>query len=1036
MSKGYVKISILGMLLHFSGDFYVHGKTLIPISNTYGNVFHFQKHPLKIVDEFGKPLVGAQIIGSTKDIIGQSDGEGKVILSGLTGQELVTVLAKGYYPKEINIGQQQLVAMVPRYVQQQDTVQVLYDRKAKANVLGSVATVYNSALNSTPSSLYLNALIGRLPGFYTQEVGGFRSARTAAITAQDLAGSLPSDDTKYNTSLTDNSELIFQLRGQNPVTLIDGVQREIYAIDPESIESITVAKDALSTLFLGQRSSRGILQITTKRGAVGAPRISFSAETGIQQNLKMQKPLEAHQYAYLYNEALLNAGRQPVYTQVDFDAYKNGDSPVLFPNVNWYDATIRNNNPISRFNLGVNGGVKNARYYLNLSYLSQQGMFKSSDEFSYATNLQQSRYLINSAIDLDVTKDFTIGLQLFGRIQDGRQPGAGVKNIMNTLYSTPNNAYPIFNPDGSYGGSSVFRTNLYQMTTGSGYLLDNTRDLLANLDFNYKLDQWLPGLYVKGKLNVSSGSSSLTDRNRKQPVYNVRYNDQGELVYVRYGTIEDQPNSFATTSSANFFYYQGTVGYDRSFDNGHSFGFKVFMDKQTSNYQFDLPAIYSNYAGSFDYNFKQRYFLEVALNYSGFNRFQPGERHGLFYATGLGWDLAKEDFMHTTSPWLNQLKLRATNGRTGNINENALGYYSWRAAYGQRGVEGYDFGSEYAYVNSIIEKGLANIGATWEKADKLNIGLDVGLWNDKFRLTAEYFRDKYFDLLQQRGSTIELIGIAYPNENIGKNLYEGQELTVTYQNKINSFNYFVTANASRMRTEVLYMNEVFQKYDWNRRTGKPVGQAFGYIADGLIQTQEEADNAPLLNGNKVHPGDVKLRDLNGDGIINSYDQAPIGTTKPTIYYGATFGFNWKGIDFAMLWQGVANRSYQQVDYSFGSNGEGQGFAYMLDRWTPETAQTAKYPRLTVGADPTNTPMYTGSSFWIKNGAYLRLRNVDLGYTFPQLLTQRIKLSSLRVFVNAQNLLTLTPYSRLDPEVYSPTAYPAQRIISFGVNIKL
>src|SRR5690606_5023841 len=213
--------------------------------------------------------------------------------------------------------------------------------------------------------------------------------------------------------------------------------------------------------------------------------------------------------------------------------------------------------------------------------------------------------------------------------------------------------------------------------------------------------------------------------------------------------------------------------------------------------------------------------------------------------------------------------------------------YSWRTSYGQGGSDGYDFGSEYSYVNSIVEKGLPNVDATWEKGSKLNVGLDMALWQSMFTLSAAYYRDSYSDLLQGRGSTIELIGISYPNENIGKNLYEGQELELTYQNHVGNFNYFVTANASRMRTEVLYMNEMFQKYSWNRRTGMPVGQTFGYLADGLIQTQAEADAAPRLAGNVVYPGDVKLVDLNDDGIINIYDQTALGSTKPLLYFGTT-----------------------------------------------------------------------------------------------------------------------------------------------------
>ncbi|RZK63527.1 MAG: SusC/RagA family TonB-linked outer membrane protein, partial [Pedobacter sp.] len=336
-----------------------------------------------------------------------------------------------------------------------------------------------------------------------------------------------------------------------------------------------------------------------------------------------------------------------------------------------------------------------------------------------------------------------------------------------------------------------------------------------------------------------------------------------------------------------------------------------------------------------------------------------------------------------------------TYGKTGNTNEGGLGYYSWRASFGQDGNNGYDLGSQYSFKSGLVERGLANVNATWEKAHKINVGLDMAFFNSHFKLTADVYRDKYFDLLQQRGSTIELIGMTYPNENIGENLYTGQELSLTYQNNINSFNYFITINASRMKSEVVYMNEIQQKYSWNNRTGMPVGQTFGYLANGLIQTQAEADAAPLLAGTKVYPGDVKLVDLNGDGIINVFDQTALGNTKPVVYYGATLGFSIKGFDMSVLLQGVENRTYQQTDYSFGTNGDRQGYQYLLGRWTPETAATATYPRLTLGSNGNNTPLFNNSSFWTHSGEYLRIRNIDVGYTIPYSITSRIKVAGLR-----------------------------------------
>ncbi len=1030
MLKRCLKLSSLGIVLLICCLQTVCAQQRTANSSGSGSQEGQAGYTITVLDEFGKALEGAKIkVAGTNDV--STDSEGKVSINAGN----VVVSYNGYYSKTVNVQKNATVRLLPQYLYKQETVNVLYDEKAENEVLGAVSSVNNNQIRTTPTSLYLNALTGRLPGFYTQEMSGFRSARTTPVTVDDF-GSRPNSATTYNSSLSDNSEVGYSLRGQLPVTIIDGVQRDIYSIDPESIQSITVLKDALSTLLLGQKSSRGVLQVTTRRGVLGPPRISFTAQTGFQNSLKTPKPLSSYQYAYLYNEALLNSGRSPAYTEADFNAFRNGTDRTIYPDVNWYDQVLKDDAPITKYSLGVTGGTKTARYALDVSYLNQKGMFQSSDAFNYSTNLELSRYVINSNIDVDVTKSFNIGLQLFGRVQDGRQPGAGTNNILSALNSTPNNAYPVFNPDGTYGGSSIYTTNLYQQVTGSGYLVDNTRDMMANLDLKYKFDNWLPGLYLGGKINVSSSSSGIINRNSQQPVYDVTLNAQGQQVYSRYGSIADQPNSFGTTSTANFFYAQGVLGYESQSAGDHHFGGKLFFDQQTANYQFDLPATYTDIAATGDYNYQQKYFAEAAINYAGFSRFQPGNKFGWFYAGGLGWNIAAESFIKDNVQWINKLKLRATYGQTGNTNEGSLGYFSWRASYGQDGTNGYALGSQYAFISGLVEKGLANVNATWEKAHKFNVGLDMAFFNSHLGVTADFYRDVYYDLLQQRGSTIEIIGQAYPNENIGKNLYTGQEVSLTYRNNVRAFNYFITANASRMKTEVLYMNELQQAYPWNYRTGMPVGQTFGYLSDGLIQTQEEADKAPLLAGTKVYPGDVKLVDLNNDGIIDRYDQTALGNTKPLMYYGATLGFSIKGFDLSVLLQGVKNRTYQQTDYSFGQNGDRQGYDYMLNRWTPETAQTATYPRLTLGFNANNTPYLNNASYWTRSGEYFRIRNIDVGYTFPYSISSKLKVSSFRIFANAQNLFTSTPYSRLDPEIYGSTAYPAQRIINAGFNIKL
>ncbi len=928
---------------------------------------------------------------------------------------------------------------------------VLYGTTTADRMLGSISTVYSNELSTTPASLYAYALPGRLAGLNVNQTSGFYTATTSGLTDLDIfVGNIPKNNSGIGP--TDNTEFNIQLRGhaasfgQSPLTIVDGVQREIYSLDPESIESVSILKDALSTVLLGQNSSRGALLVTTKLPQAGAPHLSFTAETGTQASLGLQDPLPAYKYAYLVNEALLNDGRSPAYTGADFNAYRNGTDPIGHPDVNWYNTIIKKNPLLTRYNLNVNGGGAAARYIVALSYLNQDGFYKTDDANSYNTNLQLKRYLINSKVEIDVNRNFNIGLQLFGRLQQGNQPGAGSGTILNTLLSTPNNAYAVRNPDGSYGGNANYRNNLLSMVQNSGYQNDNTKDVMANLDLAYKFDDWVPGLWFKAKGNVSVQSSSLINRSKQAPVFSLAVSSAGDSTYNRYGSIVNQTNSFTATSWARYTFAQASLGYDRKVGSGN-LSAMLLADRKTSLFNYDIPSALTNYAGKVSYGYKGKYFAEAALNNSGYDRYQPGKQRGWFYAGGLGWNLAKEDFISKNATWINMLKVRATYGRTGNANIDNYGYFVYRQYY--QDVAGtYGIGSAYPNSGGLAESGtpgnqtLANVDATWEKANKLDIGLDVSLFNNHFQLTADYYYERYFDVLQRRGKTIELIGQNYPVENIGIDTYKGVELTMTYQSNFKNFNYFITGNASLQASNVVFMDEQFQRYEWNKQTGHPVGQRYGLIADGFIQTAAEAASAATIVGYTPHVGDFKYKDLNSDGVIDQFDIAPVGKERPVIYYGLNVGFSYKGFAVSALLQGVSNREmyvnngYTDAGFQGQNNGFSQAYEQIQGRWIPENDGIATYPRLTAGGNGYNyNPLFTSNSFFLRNGNYFRLKNVNVEYNLPYHLIKKLKLAGVKIFANGLNLATWSAYDQVDPEVSLPS-YPVQRVINFGINIKI
>lgn len=925
---------------------------------------------------------------------------------------------------------------VRHYLSAPAKVDVLYGTRSADNILGSMSSVYTNQLTSTPASLYAYALAGRLPGLYTQQTRGWVSTNTAAVTYTDaIFGEFPTSGTVGSKGPSDNTEINLLLRGQAPVTIVDGVQRDIYTIDPENIESVSVLKDALSTILLGVRSSRGVILVTTKKPLTGPTRLSFTAQTGVQMPLNLPKPLPAYQYDYLYNEALSNQGLQNAYTYNDFEAYRTHSDPYGHPDVDWFNTILKKSSLISRYSLNISGGGGAARYVVGLGFMDQTGLFRT-DNKDYNTQAQIKRYTINTNIDVDVTKYFTTQLQLFARIQDGNQPGGGTDNIITSMYTTPNNAYPVFNPDGSLGGSQAYPRNLYGMVNRSGYIQDYTRDINANLTLQYKFDQFVKGLWFRAQSNLAVYASNVTDRSGTAPSFKYSLSPGGDTSYSRYGSTIDQSNLFSLTSSAQYWYLQTAAGYDRE-SGRHSIGAKLFYDRYESIFNYDLPATNQNMAATVSYSYGKKYFAEAAVNRSGDDRYPPGKQFGWFYAGGLGWDMAKEGFIarNKSLDWINKMKWRVTYGRTGNDN---VGYFSWRESYTTSGVTAplYAFGVSRNQQVGAQQNVLANPNITWEKGDKWNAGLDLSLFRDHFQFTAEYYNNKYFDLLQVRGKQSTIIGISYPLENLGINRYTGLEFTATWQGAYKSFNYFITGNLTLEKTRVLYMDEMQRAYPWNKQTGQPVGMLFGYKVDGFIQSQQEAQTSPAVAGYTLQPGDLKYRDMNGDGVINDYDKVAIGEKKPLLYYGLTAGFNIKGFDVSVLFQGVGNRSYIVPFYAFGGNGTSQAYNYIIGRWTPETAQTATYPRLTPGINANNDPYIFDrlSTRWVQNGNYLRLKNAEIGYTIQGKLAARLKLYSVRFFANGMNLFTHAGFGRVDPEV-NTQVYPIQRVINIGANVK-
>lgn len=998
----------------------------------------------KVVDQYGNPVSDVTVTMKNSNFKAVTGVDG-IFKFQLKKGDILCLSHPGFIHKEIKVNKLKntervfKVTLDEHFIKDKEVISGPYEGKDKNHFLGSASTIYTDKLSSMMGTTILPALEGRLSGLNITQYRGARVHQTSANSTSDIVGNVPMFGEGF---YSDNTEFNVGSRGIAPVVVIDGIQRELYSIDPEAIESVSIQKDALSSMFLGMRSSRGALVITTKEPIKQGFQLSFTGRFGVQSALKTPNPLSAHQYAYLLNEALQNDGKEPFYTYDDFNKFRTQSNPYTHPNVNWFDEILNKTSTTQSYNLNVTGGNKFAQYFVSVGYMGENGLFSNPTESdAHDTNLSYSRYMISSKVNINITDDFTAKVTLLGRVEDGNQPGAKYSNLLNAIYTTPNNAYPIKNPNGTWGGNVTFDNNLMSQAINSGYIMDTARDMVGGINLKYDFNKLVKGLSARLVGNVSIQNRSYTERSKRAPVHSYGFDKEGKEIYTQYGSSNSQINRFYSVTSYQQMYGQFAVDYNRRF-GVHGVKATLMGDTRHTLANYDLPQLPSNIIADVAYDYAEKYFVQAALSESYYNRYAPGKRWGTFYAFGLGWDISKEDFMENAD-WLNQLKLRGVFGKTGNGIDNS-GYYMYRQTFSHIGTAGYPLGTEMSAMGNVTMENtpLANPFLTWEKAYKLNVGVDLAMFNNRLKFTADYYNDKYFDLLQNRGKSIELIGQYYPMENIGKVRRFGGDLSITYQDRVNDFSYYVSANWSCEQSKLLYMDEQEVPEEYLRQTGRPAGAIYGLVADGFFTTREEIEKSPVIEGfENIQPGDIKYKDLNNDKVINEFDRTVIGGDKPYSYFGIDLGFKWRGLDFSMFWQGAYNRDLYLQDWTllegFQANGRyyGQAYENMLGRWTPETAESATFPRLTAGGNEYNRGNGWNSSFWLRSGNFIRLKDISLGYNLPDSFCNNY-LGGLRlkIFVNGQNLFTKSACDLVDPEV-GFTSYPLQRCISTGINIR-
>lgn len=897
---------------------------------------------------------------------------------------------------------------------QNDINKVAYGMQPKWMTTGAVSSVRGNELKSFVPNI-ANMLNGRIPGLVVQQWGCEPGADSPAMNARGV--------NTYGS-------------GTGLFIVIDGFQStEAYfqQLTPQEIESITLLKDASATAIYGSKGANGVLLITTKRGTSDKIKINFSIQSGFQQPLRLPEFLGAYDYATLYNEALVNDGKSPFYTPMDLEAYKTGNDPIFHPDVDWYGTILRKAAPITNYNFTASGSNEYFRYFVLLNVLDDRSLYRKAGNVSdFSKNGTYTRYNFRTNIDVKLSKRLQGAITLGGTIEDKTNPGTSenTSGMFDLMSSIAPNAFPVYVSTGMYGGNSMYSNPLGDLMQ-TGYTSYNGRSLQAIFQLKGDLGFITPGLSVNGAVGFNTYFKSYSKKSRQYARYSVDRDNADEIIYTTYGQNTSLAGDESSSSQWRDYSLQASLNYNRTFNGLHNID-AIYLGSYNDYVVTGTDLSYKNIAmgGRVTYSYDKRYIGEFSFGYNGTENFPKGHRFGFFPAGSLGWILSNEAFLKG-NPILNYLKLRASYGIVGNDNIGGIRYMFDQYYDGY----GYHLGNSNNVQDGLVQGKLANPDVTWEKEKKFNVGFEATLVN-KIDVSFDYFIQKRSNILSQPYRTVpDYLGISRPDINIGKVDNKGLETSIRY-NGIGKkdLTYFVETSLWYAKNKVVYNAEAIQENEFLYGTGRIVGQPFVLEAIGFFKDEDDILKSPTQTFTDVRPGDIKYKDQNKDGKIDSNDYYPIGyTSMPQITLGLHGGITFKGFDMDIFFQGAANRTvYCGGKYYHAFQNDAKVSSIALGRWTPETAETATYPRL---SSENNLNNYQASSFWQKNGNFLKLRSLEIGYTLPFQLSRKINLEKVRIFANGTNLFSLDHMDGFtDPETMS--GYPALRTISFGLSIQL
>lgn len=1005
-----------------------------------------------VKDETGEPMFSVTVMVQGTGTGSVTDFDGHFDLPSVPRGATLEFSYVGYQKKTVKVDGRVLnVTMVPDAQNLEEVVVVAYGQQKKVTITGAVSAVGGEELLKSPTASVANSLQGKLPGVQSVQYSGIPGGDEPVLRVRGV-GSINSAE---------------------PLVLVDGVERGFSQLDPNEIQDISILKDASATAVFGVRGANGVILVTTKRGQTGKPSVSFTASAGMQQITHFIETVDAYTYATAFNGAQASDGLSKDQLKFSDEAikhFKDHDMPYVYPDTNWFDYIMKNTAWQQQYNISVSGGTDKAKYFVSVGYMNQDGLFKTFNTGDH-NNFSFNRYNYRANLDLQLTKISSLSLSVGGRVQNRTEIGDGESNLFTYLQdATPFSSYgidefgrhiktdPALVADYGRDGLETFYNLGYNMSSQN----------VLNLDLQYKLDMSFltKGLDFRAKAsynhnfthqkNMRSGYG--TGEIWRATVDRSQTDENGNplTVFAKEGVT--WPNSFSDNKWLNQrnWYAEASFNYNRKFGS-HNVGALLLYNQSKRYYPGgtynDTPSGYVGLVGRVTYDYANKYMVDMNMGYNGSENFAPGKRYGFFPSASIGWVPSEEKFWSPVKNIITFMKLRASWGKVGNDATAGQRFLYLPSAWQFLGGSYYNASTGMGTANfgiknpnwlpGVYEATAGNPDVTWETAFKQNYGVDMKFLNDRLSVNFDLFFEDRKNILLSNASTLpDITNLKSSYVNFGRVKNHGYEINVRWNDRIGNVTYYIAPALTFARNEVIENGEVKPQYDYLSRKGHPVGQPFGRVLFGFYQEgvteklyKEQMGEEMPAQGIAIKNGDCVYVDLNHDGKIDADDMKAIGYTDvPEYNASVNMGFSWKNFDFSMSWVGAWNVSRNMTRYfrpQFGTNNNAALSKWVYENsWTPETAETAILPRLTFSNIGHNASINWTSTVWVRDAAYARLKNVELGYTFRKIIPQ---ISSLRLYVSGYNLLTFTSFKGNDPES-GDTRYPMTRVYNFGVKV--